>query len=365
MLIGLKRSMLAANELAISGILGVLVILVGSAVLSGLSSGINVLFWTGLAMLLWAYVWLQAWQRRDLNRENFDSPCLTNLGWANRLTLLRGWLIALTGGFLLQPLPYGIAAWLPGALYGVAAILDRVDGSVARRSGRTTLLGKELDTEMDALGLLVAPLLALIYGKFHWSFLTISLAYYVFMAGLKWRRHKNLPVYPLPPSTLRRTLAGFQMGFVAVVLLPPFPNAITLWLGFIFMVPILIGFLFDWFAVSGYATVNHFRTQLAAWSYGFFQPLLRVLVALLISYGIFFDSFSFPILFGILALLIIAGIGARTAAGVLLLCWSATYSPLALDWVDVVWLMAITGILLLGAGQLTLWRKDDLWVDRA
>src|SRR5690606_21176327 len=122
-------------------------------------------------------------------------------------------------------------------------------------------LGTELDTAYDALGLLIAPLLAVSYGKIHWSFLLVSAAYYIFQWGLYWRRTHNLPVYELLPSMLRRTLAGFQMGFVAVILLPCFQAPATHWIGVAFMIPMLLGFMVDWLVVSGRIQSSNANTQ--------------------------------------------------------------------------------------------------------
>jgi len=217
--------------------------------------------------LVWAFAWWQAWQRRALNMHQETGAPVLQLGWANRLTLLRGVLIAATGGCLLQPLA-GALAWLPALLYGTAAGLDWLDGHVARRSGQTTRLGSELDTAFDALGLLVAPLVAVGGGKLHWSYLAVSIAYYLFVTGLHWRRTRNLPVLPLPPSRLRRVLAGAQMVFVALALWPTLPAALTSLAGLCFMLPLLVGFAADWLAVCGRLRAEHSPTADAFWRQG-------------------------------------------------------------------------------------------------
>lgn len=323
-------------------------------------AGVSPLLWLFLAGCLWMYCWLQTWRRRDLNRPDIGTPCYSDFGWANRLTLLRGGLIALTGGFLFQS-PNGLAAWMPGILYSAAAILDRTDGWVARRSGRTSLMGKELDTEMDALGLLVAPLLAVTLGKFHWSFLAVSAAYYIFIAGLHWRRRQHLTVYPLPSSVLRRTLAGLQMGFVAFVLFPVFPAEFTRILGVAFMVPILAGFLVDWLAVSGRLhSESPFFPRIAYFGQQVFIPALRVCVGLLIIGGLIWGELS--VLTFVLGILIVTGVGARTAAGISLLVSTLTWTSLSAG--NIALLLLCSWITLLGGGAFCLWRGDDAWVSR-
>jgi len=210
--------------------------------------------WLLASSVLWLLVCLLTRPRLHLNRIDASVPLFDGLGWANRMTLARGWLIAACGGCLAIPAileDAAVVVWIAAAAYSIAAIFDRVDGFIARKTGRTSQLGAELDTLFDALGLMVAPVLALLLGKIHWSYLLVSVAYYLFVAGIKIRQRNKLPVYPLAPSQLRRTLAGFQMGYVAVVLWPPFDAGVTVLAGVGFMLPLLIGFLVDWCVVSG------------------------------------------------------------------------------------------------------------------
>lgn len=354
------------------GLAGLLVIFFCSGLFWFYSaSGINPAQYFLLATGLWIFGWWQTWQRAGLNRPDKNSPPFPNLGWANSLTLLRGGLIALTGGFLLQPLDTGVIAWLPGLFYGIAALLDRADGFVARRSGRTSLLGSELDTLFDALGLLIAPLLAIQLGKLHWSFFAVSLAYYVFVFGLYWRQKKQRPTYPLLPSQLRRAFAGFQMGFVALVLLPILPTDATRLLGVAFMLPILIGFMVDWLVVSGRIDGSQAKTQtlfirLDATSKCLLQPALRIVIAALIFLFIHLEkslSITSVAALVLLAGIILTGAGARIAALLLLILCSYlldTYS----GWHSPTLLFASSWLLLLGPGNYSLWRGDDRWVNR-
>jgi CDP-diacylglycerol--glycerol-3-phosphate 3-phosphatidyltransferase len=308
----------------------------------------------------------------ELNRASEDAPLYPSLGWANRLTLLRGGLIALTGGFLFQPQAVGLMAWIPGVLYCIAAILDRMDGYVARRSKHTSLLGNELDTVYDALGLLVAPLLAVGYGKLHWSFLLVSAAYYVFIWGLYWRHTHNLPVYPLMPSMLRRTLAGFQMGFVAFILLPCFHAPLTMTIGVAFMLPILIGFIVDWLVVSGRIQSNTTNTQffnrLAQISHSIFQPLLRVLLFIAILFFAFSDNFLSSI-WATPGLVLIAGaallgLAGRVSALILLVLVTFLQGDGQVDVIVTAIIFSSVWLMLLGTGRFSLWQWDDRWVNR-
>ncbi|MDX1267075.1 MAG: CDP-alcohol phosphatidyltransferase family protein, partial [Oceanisphaera sp.] len=158
-----------------------------------------------------------------------------------------------TAGFLtILPLQASTGLlYLPAVLYTVAAALDGLDGFVARRQQQTTRLGTELDTALDAFGLLIAPLFAVFTGKLPVVYLLVSVAYYLFQWGIRWRRQRRRPVYALPPSQIRRYLAGAQMVLVALALWPPLPGALTQWVGLVLMIPLLIGFCRDWLHVSG------------------------------------------------------------------------------------------------------------------
>jgi CDP-diacylglycerol--glycerol-3-phosphate 3-phosphatidyltransferase len=332
--------------------------------------------WVLQAASLWAWVLYLTWRRSDLNRTSPNSPLLNNLGWANRLTLLRGYLIALTGGFLFQPGIYGFVSWIPGLLYGIAAVLDRVDGFVARKSKQTTLLGAELDTVFDALGLLIAPLLAIAMGKIHWSYLSLSFAFYIFNWGACWRRKHGLTIYPLMPSQLRRVLAGFQMGFVALALLPCFAAEQTLVCGFAFLIPALLGFIVDWLVVSGRINVESvsvkiFFSRLLKISRNIFQPGLRIFLfvgSLFMLYQA--DMFSaspgtevfFNLSFVLGISLVLLGSAGRVGALIVLLLLAG--SAVSLTVLSIALLCSGVWLLLLGTGRFSLWQWDDVWVNR-
>jgi len=338
--------------------------------------------WIVQAGLLWWFVIYQTNRRIDLNRLHPETNLYHTLGWGNRLTLLRGGLIAATGGFLFQSWPSSYTGWLPGILYLFAAVIDRVDGYAARRSGQTSLLGVELDTVFDALGLTVASLLAVWYGQIHWTYLIFSSAYYLFQWGESRRRQYGLPVYPLPSGFLRRAWAGFQMGFLAVVLLPVFHPPVTSLAGIAFMLPVLIGFAVDWLIVSGRINrqavgVVVFFNRLQVLSQTVFQPGLRVIIAVMLLLVVQQSGLSLiPVEgvswhytlivygFALTAGLILLGIAGRVAALVLVLLLGWYYLSHSLDLIDHVLLFSVIWLLLLGSGRFSLWQGDDDWVNR-
>jgi CDP-diacylglycerol--glycerol-3-phosphate 3-phosphatidyltransferase len=61
-----------------------------------------------------------------------------------------------------------------------------------------------------------------------------------------------MPVFEIKPRRSARIIAGFQMGFVGIALLPAISSAITTVAAYFFMIPLLAGFAKDWLVVSGY-----------------------------------------------------------------------------------------------------------------
>lgn len=320
--------------------------------------------WLLAAGALWLLVWWLAWQRRTLNREHAAAAPFPDLGWGTRLTLLRGLLMAALGGFVLLPVS---DSWLPALCYGAAALLDRLDGEVARRTRRCSELGAALDTLFDALGLVVAPLVALLLGKLHVSYLLTSAAYYLFVAASRWRLRRGLPLQALAPSALRRTLAGCQMGFVAFALWPPLAAELTRWIGLFFMLPLLGGFLIDWFQVSGRIDLlqpstarrlTDLHAALEKWA----LPALRLLLAGTLM--VLPDGTAPAALLLVLALAFCLGLLVRTA-GIALLVLLAWYFPGGEVAMPVLWSCAgAVALLLLGGGRWCVWRGDDAWLRR-
>jgi CDP-diacylglycerol---glycerol-3-phosphate 3-phosphatidyltransferase len=157
--------------------------------------------------------------------------------------MFRGFLVAIASGFLALP---AIAA----PAYTTAAILDGIDGRVARRARRETLLGSNLDMSVDALGILVASLGGIFLSKLPIWYAAIGVARYLFVFGIAARDRAGKPVRSLDASGRRRLLAGLQMGFLAVALWPQIPPALTSIAAYPFGAATLVMFLRDWLFVS-------------------------------------------------------------------------------------------------------------------
>ncbi|AOY77263.1 CDP-diacylglycerol--glycerol-3-phosphate 3-phosphatidyltransferase [Clostridium formicaceticum] len=78
---------------------------------------------------------------------------------ANRLTILRIFLIPVFMIFLLNKIPYGVE--IAAFIFIIAAITDALDGYVARKKNQITTLGKFMDPLADKL-LVSAALISLV-----------------------------------------------------------------------------------------------------------------------------------------------------------------------------------------------------------
>jgi CDP-diacylglycerol--glycerol-3-phosphate 3-phosphatidyltransferase len=204
----------------------------------------------GAFLLLAGPAWLVV--AGTLWRARGGAPAGGGLGAATHLTLLRGLLVSLVAGFALLPAS-GVVRWLPAGLYTAAAVADRMDGILARRLGLFTPLGAQLDGATDALGLLVAPLVAVTWGRLPPWYLAVGGAYYAYEAGIWWRRRRGLPAHPerVLPKPATRFFAGAQMVLVCVALAPVLDPAVTRAAGTLLMAPTLALFGRDWLIVIG------------------------------------------------------------------------------------------------------------------
>ncbi|WP_435072828.1 CDP-alcohol phosphatidyltransferase family protein [Halorubrum sp. HHNYT27] len=171
-------------------------------------------------------------------------------GLANAVTLVRGALYAVVAGFVVVPSSTTLV-WVPALCYGVGVALDSLDGTVARTVGRETEIGRRLDMAFDTFGFVAAPLVAVLWGLLPAWYLALSAARYVFRGAVWLRRVRGLPVGDLPDSDLGRYLAGVQMVFVTVALVPPVPTDVVWTLAPLVLAPSLAVFTRDYLFVSG------------------------------------------------------------------------------------------------------------------
>jgi CDP-diacylglycerol--glycerol-3-phosphate 3-phosphatidyltransferase len=221
------------------------------------NAGLNEVQWILQALTVTMYVLGVLKYGLKWNFRSDHSNLKSTLGCGTWLTITRGALIAVLAGYLFQPWPVsksspGGYSWTPGLLYIAAAILDYADGRVARVYRHETRLGAYLDINFDALGLLIAPMVGVWYGQLPVAYLSVGCAYYIYRTGIWLRKKFSKPVREPGPWRCARMIAGAQMGFVGIALLPILRPPVTTLAAYVFMIPLLAGFLKDWMIVCGY-----------------------------------------------------------------------------------------------------------------
>jgi CDP-diacylglycerol--glycerol-3-phosphate 3-phosphatidyltransferase len=215
--------------------------------------------WGLQAALVLAYVFLRLGSALELNHCADDPRLRPSLGPANLITLVRAALTASFAGFLFQARPVGAGTawnWLPGLLYLTAAVMDYADGFMARATGTVTRLGEFLDTEIDALGLLVASLLLVSNERAPLPYLCVGLGYYGLQAAIRLRQAAGRPIARVPPRAAARCTAGCEMGFAAAALLPVFGPEATHPAAWVMTAALIVSLGQDWLVVCGYATAE-------------------------------------------------------------------------------------------------------------
>jgi phosphatidylglycerophosphate synthase len=149
----------------------------------------------------------------------------TRFGAANRVTLVRLALMSLLAGLLDHALPSAtprtpLLAWSVMSLATLTALLDAVDGLLARHNGLASPFGARFDMETDAAFTLVLCALVVQAGQAGPWVLASGFMRYVFMAAARlwpWL------AMPLGPSRRRQTLCVVQITALIVCLAPIVP----------------------------------------------------------------------------------------------------------------------------------------------
>jgi phosphatidylglycerophosphate synthase len=137
-------------------------------------------------------------------------------GAANRVTLARLALTCLLAAAIGEAVDDRVA-WACVTIATFAALLDALDGPLARRGGWASAFGARFDMEADALLVLVLSLLVLHFGKAGAWILAAGLMRHVFvLAAQAWPWMKR----PLRPSLRRKTVCVVQIAALIVCLAP-------------------------------------------------------------------------------------------------------------------------------------------------
>lgn len=144
-----------------------------------------------------------------------------HFGPANTATLTRAVAVALIAGLAVAP-PSVAAAAFAAVAGTLAAILDGLDGRLARRHGVASAFGARFDMETDALLVMALAVLAWRWDRAGAWVLLSGLARYLFIAAgalAPWLRR------PLPPRRRRQAVCVVQVVVLLVVVAPLLPAA--------------------------------------------------------------------------------------------------------------------------------------------
>jgi phosphatidylglycerophosphate synthase len=150
-----------------------------------------------------------------------------HFGAANQVTTIRAALASIIAGLIGAP-ETPIVADTAVAFAIVAAVLDGLDGWLARRSGMSSGFGARFDMEIDALLILVLAMLAWRHGKAGPWVLASGLLRYAFLGiglALPWLRRE------LAVSRRRQVVCVIQVCALIVILVPEVPFPQSAWIG--------------------------------------------------------------------------------------------------------------------------------------
>lgn len=350
---------------------------VGVAVALALQAGLNVaLRWSIPTAVVLSWFLGRLRTSLDRNRSPDELEVHPTLGAATLVTMFRTALTAsLAGVLFLTPMMTAGTGWdwLPGLVYLSVAVLDGVDGQVARITGKVTCLGAYLDTQADALGLLLAALLLVVSAKAPLPYLWVGIGYYVLQAAIRLRCAAGRPVRPVPPRPDARWVAGCQMVFAALALLPVFKPQATQPAAWVMTLALGASLGRDWRIVC---RPDATPDQTPARDPGAVMrrvlarslPLaLRFTVALSLILAVStapdggWGVVPSPVRVGGLACaaLCVLGVVARLAAMLLSLLCGLWLVPAMPAGVAAVTLTAALSLVLTGAGEVRLWQPED------
>jgi phosphatidylglycerophosphate synthase len=165
----------------------------------------------------------------------------SSIGSANLATAARGTLVALLAALVGERVG-GSVQYVVLAVGTTAAILDGVDGWLARRSNISSRFGARFDMETDALLILTLAVLAWQFDKAGpWIVASGVLRYTFVVAGfaLPWLRA------PLPASFRRKALAVMQTVALLLVVAPFVPRAVSETVAAVALLSLAASFLID------------------------------------------------------------------------------------------------------------------------
>jgi phosphatidylglycerophosphate synthase len=164
-----------------------------------------------------------------------------SIGPANQVTIARGIVVAFLAALVGEQSDLYVQFVALG-LATVAAVMDGVDGWLARRTRMASAFGARFDMETDALFALVLSVWAVQLGKAGAWVVACGVLRYAFVAG-GWLV-PSLQA-PLHPSFRRKAIAVFQMVALLIVIAPFVPPVASAPVAAIALIAVSISFFID------------------------------------------------------------------------------------------------------------------------
>jgi phosphatidylglycerophosphate synthase len=159
----------------------------------------------------------------------------------NHVTAIRALIVALLAALMFTSARIDLA-WFAVIAATIVAVLDGVDGWLARRTGMVTAFGARFDMEVDALLILVLAILAWRWDKAGPWVLMSGLLRYVFVAaGRVWPWLRA----PLTPTRRARVICVVQIVALIVAVAPIIPPPLSTFSSAVGLLTLAYSFLVD------------------------------------------------------------------------------------------------------------------------
>lgn len=193
------------------------------------------------------------------------------------MTAVRALVVACIAGLIFRE-PSFTTGVIAAAAASLAAVLDGVDGWLARRAGMASRFGARFDMEVDAALIFVLSVLAALYGKAGGWIVVCGLMRYGFVAaGRLWPWMNG----PLPQSTRAKAVCVFQVLALIVLMIPPVRPPISSAIAFAGLAALSCSFAVDVLWLWDHRTIDAPRDR---------RWLLLVAGILLLNASLTFDN---------------------------------------------------------------------------
>ena len=316
----------------------------------------------GLFASLFYVFYLGAWCWVNLPFHVGAKGPLESLGGGFWVTWIRGLLVAFLCGAVSDFATFECDPFIFFGAYGLAAIGDALDGAAARWTQTVSAMGARLDNQVDAMGMFVASIGAILLETLPPYYLLLSIVYFIFHFGMWLRERMGLEVFRdrMMQSLHNRYFAGVHMCLLTVALYPGAASEILAIIASFGLFLLLLCFVRDWLYVSGVVKPGDSRAK-RGWSRasGFARHYgsvgARFFIGTILALGLYS---SLP--WWLIALCFLAALGlfSRTLAWLCLAYFVLGHNPSVS--VEIFLLTgALTWVAWLGSGHWSITKQDD------